>query len=255
MTRANLDFTADVCYAAMMHLTEAIEEGTPAGLKELGDWPTIYEWLSQLPKKAKESWFNFDHYYSDRSLPVLLEKIFEHKPKRIFDIGGNTGKWSLQCCGYDKEVEMTIIDLPQQIEMAMENVKEQGFAQRIKGYPTDMLDKLLALPTGADVWWMSQFLDCFSPMEILSILQRVHQAMSADALVYILELFWDAQRYDAATLSLNATSLYFTCLANGNSRFYRKEYFLEIVAAAGFMVERRTADIGLGHTLLRLRSP
>lgn len=252
MTRANLDFTADVCYAAMMHLTEAIEEGTPAGLKELGDWPTIYEGLSQLPKKAKESWFNFDHYYSDRSFPVLLEKIFEHKPKRIFDIGGNTGKWSLQCCGYDKEVEMTIIDLPQQIEMAMENVKEQGFAQRIKGYPTDMLDKSLALPAGADVWWMSQFLDCFSPMEILSILQRVRQAMSADARVYILELFWDAQRYDAATLSLNATSLYFTCLANGNSRFYRSEDFLEIVAAAGFMVERRTDDIGLGHTLLEL---
>ncbi len=36
MTRANMDFTADVCYAAMMHLTEAIEEGKPAGLKELG---------------------------------------------------------------------------------------------------------------------------------------------------------------------------------------------------------------------------
>ncbi|MCP5079051.1 MAG: SAM-dependent methyltransferase, partial [Psychromonas sp.] len=57
MTRANLDFTADVCYAAMMHLTEAIEEGTPAGLKELGDWPTIYEGLSRLPEKAKNSWF------------------------------------------------------------------------------------------------------------------------------------------------------------------------------------------------------
>ncbi|MCP5078715.1 MAG: SAM-dependent methyltransferase, partial [Psychromonas sp.] len=131
MTRANLDFTADVCYAAMMHLTEAIEEGTPAGLKELGDWPTIYEGLSRLPEKAKQSWFEFDHFYSDRSFPILLEKVFEHKPKRIFDIGGNTGKWSLQCVNYDQDVEMTIIDLPQQIEMAMKNAKEQGFAERI----------------------------------------------------------------------------------------------------------------------------
>jgi len=252
MTRANLDFTADVCYAAMMHLSEAIKEGTPAGLKELGDWPTIYEGLSRLPEQAKNSWFQFDHYYSDRSFPLLLKKVFEHKPKRIFDIGGNTGKWSLQCLNYDAEVEMTIIDLPQQIDVAMKNIAEAGFSERMKAHPTDMLNKSLPLPTGADVWWMSQFLDCFSPMEILSILQRVRKAMKIDAKVYILELFWDAQKYDAATLSLNATSLYFTCLANGNSRFYRSSDFLEIVEQAGFTVVERTDNIGLGHTLLEL---
>ncbi|MDX1301318.1 methyltransferase [Photobacterium sp.] len=253
MTQANMDFTADVCYAAMMHLTEAIKEGTPAGLKELGDWATIYEGLSQLPEKAKESWFNFDHFYSDRSFPVLLNRVFARKPKRLFDIGGNTGKWALQCCNYDPDVEVTIIDLPQQIEMALENAKQQGFSDRIKGHPTNMLDPSQPLPNGADVWWMSQFLDCFSPMEILSILRRVRQAMSPDATVYILELFWDAQRYDAAAYSLNATSLYFTCLANGNSRFYRSDDFLEIVAEAGFDVATRTDDIGLGHTLLELK--
>jgi hypothetical protein len=254
MTRANLDFTADVCYAAMMHLTEAIKEGTPAGLKELGNWPTIYEGLSKLPEKAKHSWFQFDHYYSDRSFPLLLKKVFEHKPRRIFDIGGNTGKWSLQCLNYNPDVEMTIIDLPQQIEVAMKNITEAGFSDRIKAHPTDMLNKSLALPEGADVWWMSQFLDCFSPMEILSILQRVRKAMNNDAKVYILELFWDAQKYDAATLSLNATSLYFTCLANGNSRFYRSSDFLEIVEQAGFKVIERTDNIGLGHTLLELEA-
>lgn len=254
MTNANLDFTADVCYAAMMHLTEAIQEGTPAGLKELGDWPTIYEGLSRLPEKAKESWFKFDHFYSDRSFPILLEKVLSKKPKRLFDIGGNTGKWALQCCNYDKDVEITIIDLPQQIEMALKNAEQQGFADRINGYPTNMLDKTLPLPQGADVWWMSQFLDCFSPMEILSILKRVRAAMSADAKVYILELFWDEQKYDAASYSLNATSLYFTCLANGNSRFYRCSDFLEIIEEAGFAVAEQTNDIGLGHTLLELRA-
>lgn len=54
MTQANMDFTADVCYAAMMHLTEAIKDGKPAGLKELGDWETIYQgcrhYLSKLSR-------------------------------------------------------------------------------------------------------------------------------------------------------------------------------------------------------------
>lgn len=101
---------------------------------------------------------------------------------------------------------------------------------------------------------MSQFLDCFSPMEILSILRRVRAAMKPQADVYILELFWDAQRYEAASYSLNATSLYFTCLANGNSRFYRSDDFLEIVKEAGFVVTNRIDHIGLGHTLLHLKA-
>ncbi|WP_318481776.1 methyltransferase [Photobacterium leiognathi] len=252
MTRANLDFTADVCYAAMMHLSESIKESKPAGLVELGDWETIYQGLSQLPTAAKESWFNFDHFYSDRSFPLLLERVFAKKLKRLFDIGGNTGKWAQQCCAYDPDVNVTIIDLPQQIEMALTQAQEKGLAERINGVGINLLDKTQALPQGADVWWMSQFLDCFSPMEILSILRRVREAMSPGATVYILELFWDAQRYEAATYSLNATSLYFTCLANGNSRFYRSEDFLEIVAEAGLVVVEREDNIGLGHTLLTL---
>lgn len=223
-------------------------------MKELGDWETIYQGLSQLPEKAKESWFKFDHFYSDRSFPVLLEKVFSKKPKSLVDIGGNTGKWAMQCCNHDSDVEVTIVDLPQQLEMAMANAKQHGHQNRVTPFPANMLDKQQALPTGADVWWMSQFLDCFSPMEILSILKRVRSHMSEQATVYILELFWDAQKYDAASYSLNATSLYFTCLANGNSRFYRSEDFLEIVEEAGFEVVTRTDDIGLGHTLLELKA-
>ncbi|MEZ8825446.1 methyltransferase [Vibrio amylolyticus] len=254
MTQANMDFTADVCYAAMMHLTESVQEGKPAGLKELGDWETIYQGLSRLPEKAKESWFKFDHFYSDRSFPVLLEEVFSSKPKHIVDIGGNTGKWAMQCCQHSDEVKVTIVDLPQQLEMAMKNADEHGFSDRVHPYPANMLDKKQSLPENADVWWMSQFLDCFSPMEILSILKRVKAQLLPDSKVYILELFWDAQKYDAAAYSLNATSLYFTCLANGNSRFYRSEDFLEIVEEAGLEVVERTDDIGLGHTLLQLKA-
>ncbi|UPQ89355.1 methyltransferase [Vibrio sinaloensis] len=253
MTKANMDFTADVCYAAMMHLTEAIVEGKPAGLKELGDWETIYQGLSQLPEQAKQSWFQFDHFYSDRSFPVLLEQVFADSPKTLVDIGGNTGKWAVQCCRHNPEVDVTIVDLPQQLEMAMNNAAEHGFSQRIHPFAANMLDKSQPLPEQAEVWWMSQFLDCFSPMEILSILKRVKAQLRQGDVVYILELFWDAQKYPAASYSLNATSLYFTCLANGNSRFYRSDDFLEIVAEAGLVVEARTDNIGLGHTLLKLR--
>ncbi|USD55671.1 class I SAM-dependent methyltransferase [Vibrio sp. SCSIO 43155] len=254
MTQANMDFTADVCYAAMMHLTDAIKEGKPSGLKELGDWETIYQGLSTLPEQAKQSWFNFDHFYSDRSFPLLLKEVFANKPSHIVDIGGNTGKWAMQCCNHDQDVNITIVDLPQQLEVAMANTKENQLSERITPFPANMLDKAQVLPEHADIWWMSQFLDCFSPIEILNILKKVKAQLREGDTVYILELFWDAQKYAGASYSLNATSLYFTCLANGNSRFYRSDDFLEIVEAAGLVVTERTDNIGLGHTLLKLQA-
>ncbi|MDW6001842.1 methyltransferase [Vibrio mangrovi] len=253
MTQANMDFTADVCYDAMSHLTEAIQQGKPSGLKVFGDWETIYQGLPSLPEKAKESWFKFDHFYSDRSFPVLLQEVFAGQPKHIVDIGGNTGKWAIQCCRHNPDVQVTIVDLPQQLQVAQQNAEENGFANRIHPFAANMLDKSQQLPEHADVWWMSQFLDCFSPMEILSILKRVREKLTPGSTVYILELFWDAQKYEVASYSLNATSLYFTCLANGNSRFYRSDDFLEIVAEAGLNVIEKIDHIGLGHTLLKLK--
>ena len=45
----------------------------------------------------KKSWFEFDHFYSDRCFEEVLKIIFENKINQIFDIGGNTGKFELAC--------------------------------------------------------------------------------------------------------------------------------------------------------------
>jgi hypothetical protein len=90
---ANINFTQDVCYKGLFHLEEAIKTGKPSGLKELGDWSTVYEGLSQLPKHIQKSWFEFDHHYSDPIFNEALQIVFEYAPKHIFDIGGNTGKF------------------------------------------------------------------------------------------------------------------------------------------------------------------
>src|SRR5690606_7945009 len=42
MTRINMNFVGDVCYGAAAHLEEAIDTGKPAGLRELGDYETVY---------------------------------------------------------------------------------------------------------------------------------------------------------------------------------------------------------------------
>ena len=253
-TRVNIDFNHDVNYEGWFHLEEALKEGRPAGLKHFGDWPTIYEGLSQLPKQVQKSWFGFDHFYSDSSFPEALKIIFdEHHVRSLYDVGGNTGKWALQCVGYSKEVEVTILDLPQQIAMMQENVKGQEGAERISGFGINLLDKKVKFPKregGLDAIWMSQFLDCFSMEEIVAILERAKEAMTKDTRIYIMETLWDRQKFEPAAFCLTMTSLYFTALANGNSKMYNTEDMQACVKKAGLEIETIHDHLGQGHSIL-----
>ncbi len=253
LTRVNMDFVNDVCYQAMASLKESIVEERPAGLKVFSDADTIYEILSTLPEKAKKSWFEFDHFYSDISFPEVLPIVFDSKPKRIMDIGGNTGKWAKQCLQYDDDVEMTIVDLPGQLNVAKANLAEAGLSDRMQYHEANMLDGENQLPGGADIIWMSQFLDCFSLDEIVSILNRAKAVMTPDSRIYILELLWDRQQYEAAAYSLHNISLYFTCLANGNSKMYHSAELLLCIERAGLKVEKQIDNIGISHSLITCR--
>lgn len=251
MTRANMDFVQDVCYRGMYWLKESIKEGAPVGLKTLGDWPTVYEGLSKLKPQEQKSWFAFDHFYSSDSFPAVLPLVFKDKPLRILDIGGNTGKWAIQCAKFDKDVKITICDLPGQLNMAAENIKSLGLSDRVDFYEINLLDEKSKLPNGYDVVWMSQFLDCFSEDQIVSILKRCHDALDESAYVFILEPFWDRQRFPVSAFCLQMTSLYFTNIANGNSQMYHSSLFSDLVRKAGFDVAELTDNVGVSHTLMK----
>jgi len=252
MTQVNLNFTKDVCYEAMGHLMASIRSGAPEGLKVFGDWPTIYPALSVLPQPAKESWFAFNSYYSRSAFPQALPIVFESRPTHILDVGGNLGAWAFQCIDYDPNVRVTIVDLPQQTALALENIQKNNAQDRIDTYDMDILDPLQHLPKGADTIWMSQFLDCFSKSQILTILNQAASVLGEGDSLFVLEPFWDCQRFNTGAYSINATSLYFTCLANGVSRMYNSKDIIAIAQKAGFGVAEQHDDIGTGHTLLQL---
>lgn len=253
-TRVNVDFNHDVNYRGLFHLDEALTEGTPAGLKTLGDWPTIYEGLSQLDPDVQKSWFGFDHFYSDHSFDEALRIVFANHPKHLMDVGGNTGRFALRCVGHDADVNVTIVDLPGQIGMMQKNITDKPGHERISGYATNMLNPDNRLPQGEwDAIWMSQFLDCFSEEEIYQILCKAAEVMSADTTLYVMETFWDRQKYEPASLCLTMTSVYFTVMANGNSKMYHSDDMLHQIERAGLKVTEIHDYIGQGHTILEVK--
>lgn len=255
MTRANMNFVQHVCYRAMAHLGEAIATGRPAGLAELGPWSTVYEGLAELGEPARSSWLGFDHFYSDDSFPLVLPLLFAERPRRILDVGGNTGKFALACLEHDAEVRVTVADLPGQLESCEQAVRAAGHESRLALHAVDLLSLDATLPGGHDLIWMSQFLCCFSEAEIVHVLRVAQAAMGPETRLFIMDNFWDRQEMEAARVVLQAASLYFTCVANGNSRLYDSETFVRCIERAGLRITARKDGIGLGHSLLECRRP
>jgi len=251
MTRVNADFVHDVCYQGMFYLRESFENGLPEGLRVFGDWPTVYAGLSSLPPEVQQSWFAFDHFYSDHAFNDVIKIIMSKNPGRVVDIGCNTGKFETAFIGAGFRGEMILADLPQQLRIAEDNMKQNGYERHCVFYPVDVLDDSSVLPAAPDAVLMSQFLDCFSEEQIVSILRKAAAVMTDNSRLYILEPFWDNHAFAIARHTLTHTSLYFTAIANGKSKMYSVDEMKACADRAGLMVENIYENIGSHeHTLL-----
>lgn len=253
MTKINMNYNHDVNYLGLFTLDEALHEEKATGLKVFGDWDTIYPALSSLPEKAQKSWFAFDHFYSDSAFDEAIDILLTSKPKKVLDIGGNTGKFSIQLAKRDKEVSVSIFDLAQQISLAEEAIEKEDLSDRVNFIAGDVLDKASYIPTGYDIVWMSQFLDCFKEADIITLLKKVKKSLKEGALVYVMEPLWDKQRFETSAYCIINTSPYFTAMANGYSKMFNAEDMIYSIEQAGLEVVESFDNVGICQSILVCR--
>ena len=254
MTRINMDYNHYICYLGMYYLEEAIKSGKPAGLRVFGEnWNTLYEALPHLPDQIKNSWYAFDHYYSDSAYPAALPIILESNPHTLLDIGTNIGKFSILAAQQDPHLKITMVDLPDQLDNAIAKVNQAGLEERISALALDLLDDTSMLPGNMDIYWLSQFLSCFGKDEIISILKKIVEVMDDNAKVYVMETCWDLQQHEPAAFALINTSLYFTAIASGNSKMYHSRELIDCFNRAGLELANTTQNLGICSTLFECR--
>lgn len=254
MTRINMDYNHYVCYKGLYDLDQSLQTEKPVGLKVFGEqWETLYQALPHLPQKVKDAWYAFDHYYSDGTYPLALPMIFDRPVGHLLDIGANVGKFSILAAKANPDLHITMLDLPDQLQIALDNAAAAGLTGRVEGLAVDLLDSQAAIPPEGDVYWLSQFLSCFGRPQIISILERIKEAMGPQSRLFILETCWDRQEHEAAAYSLVNTSPYFTCMASGNSKMYSARELLEMIETAGLKLHQLQDNLGVCHSLFECR--
>lgn len=246
MTIVNFNFVKDVCYSGAEKLTDSFKNAKPEGLKCLfPNAETIYPYLSKLPNKMRKSWYEFDHFYSDNCFDIISQTILS-SPK-IFDIGGNTGIFERLCLKKNPEIDITMIDLKENIDF----IKDDKELENCKFHAANILDEKSTLPQMSGAILMSQFLDCFSKEQIVFILKRLIKSSDKEIKIYILEPFIDKQKFAGAKHALTHISLYFTCMANGCSKMYSFEDMSSLIESAGLKISKVYDNIGAhDYTLL-----
>ena len=77
--------------------------------------------------------------------------------------------------------------------------------------------------------------------------------MNPQTRLFIMETFWDRQKYEPASLCLTMTSVYFTAIANGNSKMYHSDDMVKQINRSGLKVVAVHDSIGQGHTILEVK--
>lgn len=251
MTKVNMNYNHYVNYLGLYDLDEALKNNKAEGLKRIDENnETIYPALSTLPQKIKKSWFEFDHFYSDNGFPHAIKIVLQNSPKTILDIGGNTGKFSKAVIDNSSDTKVTIVDLPQQVALAKENTLAEKYQERISFIEQNILDHSKAIPSGFDIIWLSQFLDCFDEENIIKLLKRVKESMGEDSRLYIMEPLWDKQRFETSAYCIINTSPYFTAMANGYSKMFNYEDLQEYINKAGLQIEKEIHNIGICQSII-----
>ena len=190
----------------------------------------------------------FDHYYSDAAFQQALDIVLSSEVRRLLDVGGNTGRFAQLCLKSNPDVLVTIADHPVQVESAKARLGEGSASSRVAYLPRNLLSEE-RYPGGYCAIWLSQLLDCLGEDEVTALLRSLRYSLRPGGRLFVLEPCWDLQRQRAGMEALTLLSLYFTSVANGNSRMYDSPTLTRLISAGGFSVLERRDNLGVGHSL------
>jgi ubiquinone/menaquinone biosynthesis C-methylase UbiE len=128
--------------------------------------------------------------------------------KRLLDVGGGPGTWSVLIAQANPAIHCTVLDLPPVVAIAGELIAQQGMSERVQtiggSYHTT------PFPQGVDVVNFFGMLHQEAPAEIVALLRKAYEALEPGGLVQVLDMMTDATRTQPAFSALFAVNMALT---------------------------------------------
>lgn len=241
--------------------------GGPADLRNALKYAEdLYEVWGKLPRAVRENapampagtilgddpgrTRNFVYGMHDRAIGIarsLTTCIDLSDRRRLLDVGGGPGTYSLLLAQRFAELHADVLDLPEVVAISREIIAEHGLEERVRVIPGSYIET--DFESGYDVVLMSGMLHRETPETCRTLLAKAYEALVEGGQVVAADVFFDTDAKDtppfAALFALNMM------LTSENGSAHAKTELAAWMANAGFVdVETRPLPPPMPHSIV-----
>jgi 2-hydroxy-4-(methylsulfanyl)butanoate S-methyltransferase len=204
----------------------------------------FYEGLIYDAGIGGESFSSAQHAGSLGPARLMAKRIDLGNRRRLLDVGGGSGAYSLAFCGANAQLAATILDFPQTLETARRYAQKAGLAARIAHLPGNAVTT--DWPAGHDVILMSYLWSAVGDRDIRILARRAMEALPPGGLVLVHDFLVDDNRQGPP---FAAWYLLASVLDNPDAVCLTPSYVESVLREAGFKIGR-TETMLPGITML-----
>ncbi len=198
-------------------LTDAVRRGArvPIDRDNTPEWTRNF--IAGMQRHAK-----------DRA-PLVVKALGTAGVRRILDLGGGSGAYSIAFAKTCRDVQCEVLDLPEVVPLTAEYVRQAGVSTQVRLRPGDMLQDEFG--SGYDIIMLNAICHMFSEEQNRDIFRRAHKALAPNGRLVVQDFILNSDKagpQHAALLSLNML------VATDAGASYSKSEYAAWMKAAGF---------------------
>ncbi len=182
------------------------------------------------PAADREAFVAAMHTVSRPNADPLVGKLQPLEFRRLLDVGGASGTWTMAFLKAAPDSTATIFDLPDAIKQARDRFAHSELAGRVTFVPGDFYAD--RLPAGCDLAWVSAIIHQHSRRHNRELFAKVFEALEPGGRIAIRDVVMDSDRVHPVEGALFAINMLVNTDEGGTFTF---DEIAEDLQAAGFV--------------------
>jgi ubiquinone/menaquinone biosynthesis C-methylase UbiE len=200
-------------------ITDIVLGKTTPGLKTKG----------ALAEGDRKAFIGAMHVVASKAAPEVVAAINPAQARRLLDVGGGSGTYTLAMLDTTPEMRATLFDLPLVIEMARDRVQAAGMIERVELVAGDFYKD--ELPPGHDLALLSAIIHQNSHEQNEVLYGKIHRALDPGGRVVVRDHVMSADRTQPLEGALFAVNM---LAGTAGGRTYTFDEIKDGLEAAGF---------------------
>jgi (2Fe-2S) ferredoxin/ubiquinone/menaquinone biosynthesis C-methylase UbiE len=169
--------------------------------------------------------------------------------KKLLDVGGGSGAYSIAFAKANPELQGFIFDLPTVVPIAQKHIEEAGLKDRIKFIEGDM--RTDEFGTGFDMVFVSAICHMFDDQENLSLFQKVQRALNPGGRIVIQDFILNDDKTGPVTAALFSINM---LVGTPHGASYSEAEYTDWLKKTGFEQVRRVTLPGPTDLIVATKS-